>query len=99
MSLKQLPPSPKFVAKVLEYEGELDQSEIAEKTDLPQRTVRYALGRLEEHDLVESEVVDDVVGGRETGETERREAGDERLGGRLRLLLDTKRRSIRYWLL
>ena len=57
MSLKQLPPSPKFVAKVLEYEGELDQSEIAEKTDLPQRTVRYALGRLEEHDLVESEVV------------------------------------------
>ena len=57
MTLKQLPPSPKLVHKVLEYEGELDQSEIAEETHLPQRTVRYALGRLEDRDLVESEVV------------------------------------------
>lgn len=57
MTLKQLPPSPKYVHKVLEYEGCLTQPEIAEETGLPRRTVRYALTRLQEHGLVESEPV------------------------------------------
>ena len=52
--LEDLPPSAKLVAKVLEYEGELTQSQLAESTLLPARTVRYALTQLEEHDLVES---------------------------------------------
>jgi DNA-binding MarR family transcriptional regulator len=53
-AVAELPPSAKLVAKVLEYEDTLSQSEIAEETLLPPRTVRYALSRLEEADVVES---------------------------------------------
>ncbi|MCG1004943.1 MarR family transcriptional regulator [Halobacterium noricense] len=53
-ALEDLPPSAKLVAKVLEYHEGLTQSELAEKTLLPDRTVRYALTRLEEEGLVES---------------------------------------------
>jgi DNA-binding MarR family transcriptional regulator len=53
--LAELPPSAKLVAKVLEYNDDaLTQSELAEKTLLPARTVRYALTQLEDHDLVNS---------------------------------------------
>ncbi|MFC7068030.1 MarR family transcriptional regulator [Halobaculum lipolyticum] len=52
--VRDLPPSAKLVAKVLEYEDTLSQSELAEETLLPPRTVRYALSRLEETDVVES---------------------------------------------
>jgi DNA-binding MarR family transcriptional regulator len=52
--LEDLPPSAKLVAKVLEYEGTQTQRGLAEETLLPSRTVRYALGRLEEIGLVES---------------------------------------------
>lgn len=53
-ALRELPPSAKLVAKVLEYRGTLTQSELAEETLLPSRTVRYALTRLDEADIVES---------------------------------------------
>ncbi|MFQ6050435.1 MAG: MarR family transcriptional regulator [Candidatus Hydrothermarchaeota archaeon] len=43
---EQLPPSAKFVFKILEYKGPLTQKEIIEETVLPPRTVRYALTRL-----------------------------------------------------
>ena len=52
--VKDLPPSAKLVAKVLEYNDTLDQSQLAEETLLPPRTVRYALTRLEDEDVVES---------------------------------------------
>jgi len=52
--LEQLPPSAKLVAKVLEYEGEHTQSELAESTLLPQRTARYALSQLEENGIISS---------------------------------------------
>lgn len=52
--VRDLPPSAKLVAKVLDYEDALTQSQIAEETLLPARTVRYALTRLEEHDVVTS---------------------------------------------
>ncbi|MFB6096794.1 MAG: MarR family transcriptional regulator [Haloferacaceae archaeon] len=52
--VRDLPPSAKLVAKVLEYEGTLMQGELAEETMLPPRTVRYALSRLEEVDAVET---------------------------------------------
>ncbi|WP_227356135.1 helix-turn-helix transcriptional regulator [Haladaptatus salinisoli] len=53
--LSELPPSAKLVAKVLEYNDDaLTQAELADETLLPPRTVRYALTRLEEHDLVDS---------------------------------------------
>lgn len=54
--LYDLPPSAKLVAKTLEYEGELTQSELATETLLSPRTVRHALSRLEEHGIVESRV-------------------------------------------
>lgn len=54
--LRNLPPSAKLVAKTLEYEGELTQSQLAESTLLPPRTVRYALAQLEENDLVTSQI-------------------------------------------
>ncbi|MBS1263876.1 MAG: hypothetical protein MAG715_01069 [Methanonatronarchaeales archaeon] len=52
--LKRLPPSAKLVYKVLEYRPTyFTQKEIAEESLLPPRTVRYALSRLKEEDIVE----------------------------------------------
>ena len=53
-AIRDLPPSAKLVAKVLEYNDTLTQSQIAEETLLPDRTVRYALSRLDEEELVTS---------------------------------------------
>jgi len=52
--LRELPPSAKLVAKVLESDAPLSQGELAEESLLPDRTVRYALNRLEESDLIVS---------------------------------------------
>jgi hypothetical protein len=49
--LSDLPPSAKLVAKALEYDDTLTQGQLEDETLLPSRTVRYALTRLEEHDL------------------------------------------------
>jgi len=53
-SIRDLPPSAKLVAKVLEYNDTLTQSQIADESLLPDRTVRYALNRLDEEGLVDS---------------------------------------------
>ncbi|MFB6164063.1 MAG: MarR family transcriptional regulator [Haloarculaceae archaeon] len=53
-AVRELPPSAKLVAKTLEYNDTLTQSQLADETLLPPRTVRYALNRLEEVDVVES---------------------------------------------
>ncbi len=52
--IRDLPPSAKLVAKVLDYNDTLTQTELTEETLLPPRTVRYALSRLEEVGAVES---------------------------------------------
>ncbi|GGJ09290.1 ArsR family transcriptional regulator [Halobellus salinus] len=52
--LRELPPSAKLVAKVLEGDAPLSQGQLAEESLLPDRTVRYALNRLEEAGLVGS---------------------------------------------
>jgi DNA-binding MarR family transcriptional regulator len=52
--LRELPPSAKLVAKILETDGPLPQGELAEESLLPDRTVRYALNRLEECGLIEA---------------------------------------------
>ncbi|MFW6265483.1 MAG: helix-turn-helix domain-containing protein [Halanaeroarchaeum sp.] len=52
--LRELPPSAKLVAKVLESDHPLSQGQLAEESLLPDRTVRYALNRLDDADLVES---------------------------------------------
>jgi DNA-binding MarR family transcriptional regulator len=52
--LRELPPSAKLVAKVLEDEAPLSQGQLAETSLLPDRTVRYALNRLEDSELVDS---------------------------------------------
>jgi transcriptional regulator, ArsR family len=52
--LRDLPPSAKLVAKVLEGDSPLSQGGLAEESLLPDRTVRYALNRLEEEELVDS---------------------------------------------
>ncbi|WP_134670822.1 MarR family transcriptional regulator [Halorussus marinus] len=52
--LRDLPPSAKLVAKVLETDSPLSQGQLAEESLLPDRTVRYALNRLEEESLVDS---------------------------------------------
>ena len=53
--VRELPPSAKLVAKVLEYNETLTQSQLAEETLLPPRTIRYALTRLEEEGAVTSQ--------------------------------------------
>ncbi|WP_231189374.1 winged helix-turn-helix domain-containing protein [Haladaptatus sp. DYF46] len=51
--LSELPPSAKLVAKVFEYNDDsLTPAELADETLLPARTVRYALTRLEDNDLI-----------------------------------------------
>jgi DNA-binding transcriptional ArsR family regulator len=52
--LQELPPSAKLVSKVLETDSPLSQGQLAEESLLPDRTVRYALNRLEEAGLVSS---------------------------------------------
>ncbi|GAB3414276.1 helix-turn-helix domain-containing protein [Haloparvum alkalitolerans] len=52
--LRELPPSAKLVAKVLESDSPLSQGQLADESLLPDRTVRYALNRLEESELVAS---------------------------------------------
>jgi len=53
-AVEDLPPSAKLVAKSLEYNDSLTQSQLAEETLLPARTVRYALSRLEDVGVVDS---------------------------------------------
>ena len=52
--VREMPPSAKLVAKVLDYNDTLTQSQLAEETLLPARTVRYALSRLEDAGVVDS---------------------------------------------
>lgn len=54
--IQDLPPSAKLVLKVLEYNGGLTQKEIVEKSRLSQRTVRDALDRLQEHEIVDKDI-------------------------------------------
>jgi transcription initiation factor IIE alpha subunit len=54
--IDDLPPSAKLVFKVLEYKGSLTQKEIVEESMLSARTVRYALERLEELEVVTEDV-------------------------------------------
>lgn len=54
--LSTLPPSVKFVRYVLaDAEGGYTQTELAEETGLPKRTVRYALSELQRAGLVDRE--------------------------------------------
>lgn len=46
-------PSMKLILNILENRGHLTQKEIAKVTRLPVRTVRYALNRLKEEDILE----------------------------------------------
>ncbi|QLK26743.1 MarR family transcriptional regulator [Natrinema zhouii] len=55
-TLADLPPSAKLVYKVLEYEGPMTQERIAAESRLCPRTVRYALGKLEDGGIVTSRV-------------------------------------------
>lgn len=52
--LKELPPSAKLIAKVLEIDSPLTHTELVEESLLPDRTVRYALDRLERAGLVDA---------------------------------------------
>jgi len=54
--LQSLPPSAKFVYKMLELEGPMSVRDLAAKTLLPERTVRYALNILLDKGLVEKVV-------------------------------------------
>lgn len=50
--IQDLPPSAKLVFKVLEYDGPLTQKQLVDETMLAPRTVRYALERLDDADVV-----------------------------------------------
>ncbi|WP_232701367.1 MarR family transcriptional regulator [Halobacterium wangiae] len=54
--VQDLPPSAKLVWKVLEYNGGLTQKQIVENSRLSQRTVRDALDRLQQADVVEKDI-------------------------------------------
>ncbi|MFC6732130.1 MULTISPECIES: helix-turn-helix domain-containing protein [unclassified Haladaptatus] len=53
-AVRDLPPSAKLVAKMLDYNETLTQGQLVEETLLPPRTVRYALNRLEDAGAVSS---------------------------------------------
>lgn len=54
--LLSMPPSSKLILKTLEYEGALTQKDLANKTLLPERTVRLALSHLLEKRYVKKKV-------------------------------------------
>ena len=54
--VSDLPPSAKLIVKVLEYNGTLTQSKLADKSRLSPRTVRNGLQKLEKGDVVVSEI-------------------------------------------
>lgn len=54
--LCDLPPSAKLVYKVLEYDGEMTQSQLVKETRLSARTVRYALDELQSVDAIEKDI-------------------------------------------
>ncbi len=47
-----LPPSAKLVYKVLESGGQLTQKDLIRETSLPSRTVRYAIHRLKDEQIL-----------------------------------------------
>jgi transcription initiation factor IIE alpha subunit len=53
VKLERLPPSAKLVFKALEAKGQMTQKEIIRETILPSRTVRYALNRLKEEEILQ----------------------------------------------
>ncbi len=55
-TLRPLAPSAKLVYKTLEYEGPLTQGQLATRSLLPSRTVRYALSTLEDERLIEEAI-------------------------------------------
>jgi len=55
-AISELPPSAKLIAKVLEYNGTLTQSELVERSRLSPRTTRQAIQKLEDAGVVESEI-------------------------------------------
>ena len=54
--IEDLPPSAKLVYKVLEHDGPLTQKRLVEESMLSARTVRYALNRLEDCEVIEEQV-------------------------------------------
>ena len=54
--VSDLPPSAKLIAKVLEYNGTLTQSKLADKSRLSARTTRHALTELDKAGVVDSEI-------------------------------------------
>lgn len=51
-NIGHLPPSVKLVYKTLELNGNLTQKDLISETTLPSRTVRYAIKRLKDEDLL-----------------------------------------------
>ncbi|MCS3923491.1 hypothetical protein [Methanosalsum natronophilum] len=51
-NIENMPPSSKLVYKVLEYKGFLTPKQIATESQLPPRTVRYALSRLKDENFL-----------------------------------------------
>lgn len=51
-AIEDLPPSCKLVYAALDHDGWHSQAELSEGLMLPKRTVRYALERLEEADVL-----------------------------------------------
>lgn len=56
VELDDLPPSAKLVFKVLEYDGPMTQKALVEESMLSARTVRYALERLADRDVIEEDI-------------------------------------------
>lgn len=52
--LRELPPSAKLIAKILETDSPLSQGELAYESLLPDRTVRYAINRLQDAEIIGS---------------------------------------------
>lgn len=54
--LSELPPSAKLIFYVLKHQSPLTQKEICDEALLADRTVRYALKRLDENELIETQM-------------------------------------------
>ncbi|WP_342765645.1 helix-turn-helix domain-containing protein [Methanolobus chelungpuianus] len=52
IKLEKLPPSAKLVFNVLKANGQMTQKDIIRETVLPSRTVRYAISRLKDEQIL-----------------------------------------------
>lgn len=55
--MTDLPPSARYVRHVIEEDGPIRRQDLLDELDLPESTIRYAIGQLKERGAIKTEPV------------------------------------------